>query len=293
MNAPESPSEKPVDAISHRTGPQSYYPSVLTSNWNPQIIPQANSSISDQQNLTHYPHFNPSSASNTHYGYQNLAIGTHQSWYQPYSSYQVAHHYLPWQWPDIHHTSPRAPSLLHSLPSDDPSFEEITRFLQQDCIDPILDSLARMADPLSITASIVSVASAGIKLTAALYTLVDSIRTANSEIELLTIEITVFSCTLDEVQACIERSSTLYSDNLISSLKKLLEACTRLYSDIEKILKTSSGGGSYLSLRNLMWALRREKIRPIRLSLESLKTTLMVMLQTMKLVKVKRKIHKK
>lgn len=164
-------------------------------------------------------------------------------------------------------------------------------FLQQDCIGPILDTLLRMADPLSITASVLTVAGAGIKLTNALNTLVEAVRNANVEIELMTSEITVFSCALDEVHDHMTTSWSLYSTNLMTNLKKLLETCTRVYSEIERILKLGKAGKSYRLTKHLMWALRRERLRPMRLNLESLKTTLMVMLQTMKIVKYKAKIQ--
>ncbi|KAI4262668.1 MAG: hypothetical protein L6R42_002160 [Xanthoria sp. 1 TBL-2021] len=148
-----------------------------------------------------------------------------------------------------------------------------------------------MADPLSIAASVLTVAGAGIKLTTALYTLVDAMRNANVEIELMTSEITVFSCTLDEVHDHMTTSRSLYSTNLMTNLKKLLETCTKVYAEIERILKLGKAGKSYRLTNHLMWALRREKLRPMRLNLESLKTTLMVMLQTMKIVKYKAKIQ--
>lgn len=168
----------------------------------------------------------------------------------------------------------------------------IVDFLDQDFIEPIIDSLSRMADPLSISASIITVAGVGIKLSAALYTLVDCIRSANIEIELVANEISLFSCTLDEIHEHVSSNRSLYSNNLMKNLKKLLETCTQTYAEIERILKLGKKGRSYLMTRNLMWALRREKIRPMRLNLESLKTTLMVMLQTMKLAKSKERISK-
>ncbi|KAL8833627.1 MAG: hypothetical protein Q9176_007895 [Flavoplaca citrina] len=148
-----------------------------------------------------------------------------------------------------------------------------------------------MADPLSIAASVLTVAGAGIKLTTALYTLVDAMRNANVEIDLMTSEITVFSCTLDEVHDHMTTSRSLYTTKLMTNLKKLLETCMRVYSEIERILRLGKAGKSYRLTNHLMWALRREKLRPMRFNLESLKTTLMVMLQTMKIVKYKAKIQ--
>ena len=147
-----------------------------------------------------------------------------------------------------------------------------------------------MTDPLSITASIVTVAGVGIKLTTALYTLVDTIRSANVEIELITNEITLFSCTLDEVHEHINANFSLYSGNLMKNLKRLLDACTKVYLEMESILKVGRSGKTYLVTRSLLWALRREKLRPMCLNLESLKSTLMVMLQTMRLAKYRKKI---
>ncbi|KAL8938553.1 MAG: hypothetical protein Q9211_003158 [Gyalolechia sp. 1 TL-2023] len=148
-----------------------------------------------------------------------------------------------------------------------------------------------MADPLSIAASVLTVAGVGIKLTTTLYTLVDAMRNANVEIELITSEIAVFSSTLDQVHDYMITSRALYSTNLMINLKKLLETCTRVYSEIEKILKLGKTGKSYKLTSHMMWALRREKLRPMRLNLESLKTTLMVMLQKMKIIKYKVKIQ--
>ncbi|KAL8871350.1 MAG: hypothetical protein Q9174_002797 [Haloplaca sp. 1 TL-2023] len=116
-----------------------------------------------------------------------------------------------------------------------------------------------MADPLSITASVLTVAGAGIKLTTALYTLVDTIRNANVEIELMTSEITIFSCTLDEVHDHMTTSRPLYSTNLMTNLKKLLETCTRVYSEIEKILKLGKAGKSYKLTNHLIQKLNQDE----------------------------------
>ncbi|KAL8907068.1 MAG: hypothetical protein Q9171_006015 [Xanthocarpia ochracea] len=255
---------------------QAYQPSAVSSYPGGQLVPQTNV-------LEPYNHF-----------YQPWQNQFPQQPPQYYSSQQPPQSY-PYQnqdqWYNRDFEDSRKNTSAQDFYLSKENVREVVDFLQQDCIEPILDTFLRMADPLSIAASVLTVAGAGIKLTTALYTLVDAMRNANMEIELMTSEITVFSCTLDEVHDHMTTSRSLYSTNLMTNLKKLLETCTRVYSEIERILKLGKAGKSYRLTNHLMWALRREKLRPMRLNLESLKTTLMVMLQTMKIVKYKAKIQ--
>ncbi|KAL9610142.1 MAG: hypothetical protein Q9167_005143 [Letrouitia subvulpina] len=124
-------------------------------------------------------------------GYQHLAVGPYQrDYYSPPVS-RNPHQLPPYQQPEEFYeyfTGSRNNQYFPSqpeVPLGRVSDATIVNFLDQDCIEPIIDLLSRMADPLSITASIITVASVGIKLSTALYTLVDSIRSANIEIELL------------------------------------------------------------------------------------------------------------
>ena len=261
----------------HRPRPgQAYQASAISSYPAGQLVPQTNV-------LAPYHHF-----------YQPWQNQYSQQPPQYYSSQQPPQSY-PYQnqdqWYNQDSDDPRKNTSAQDFYLSKENVREVVDFLQQDCIEPILDTFLRMADPLSIAASVLTVAGAGIKLTTALYTLVDAMRNANVEIELMTSDITVFSCTLDEVHDHMTTSRSLYSTNLMTNLKKLLETCTRVYSEIERILRLGKAGRSYRLTNHLMWALRREKLRPMRLNLESLKTTLMVMLQTMKIVKYKAKIR--
>ena len=117
-----------------------------------------------------------------------------------------------------------------------------------------------MADPLSITASVVTVTAAGFKISTTLYTLVETLRNAKTEVELIANEISVFSQVLE-----------FLGEYLVDTKERLLRK--------GRVVRRS------FSIKNLLWVLRREQLRPMRFDLECLKSTLLLMLQMTKLGK--------
>lgn len=142
-----------------------------------------------------------------------------------------------------------------------------------------------MADPLSITASALTVAAAGYKVATTLFTLVGRFRNSSAEILLIATEISTFFYTFENLHDYLVDVGDIFSEDFVSSMRNVLHMCSQIYADINKIIKNEIAGRHAYSIRNFMWAFHREKLLSMRSNMETAKTTLLVLHNITKLGK--------
>jgi hypothetical protein len=138
-----------------------------------------------------------------------------------------------------------------------------------------------MADPLSVIASVIGVASAGITISTTLHNLVDRFGTAFDDIEVISSDLNGFSIVLREVgnKLNVPNSQRIASDPLIEGLRNLMETCKVLFVDIRRMIGKVYGDKITQFKTKARWIFREAKIRGIKATLECQKTTLNLMLQ--------------
>ncbi|OCK96146.1 uncharacterized protein K441DRAFT_54564 [Cenococcum geophilum 1.58] len=141
-----------------------------------------------------------------------------------------------------------------------------------------------MTDPISVTASIIGITAAGIKLSRELYTICDTIGSSQAQIEDLACDLASFTSIVNELEAIFKSPKPIHSDALKKSLSDVLDKCRSLFQKINRMIgRTESEGESTVRLKTrVAWVFRETKVRPIRASLESTKQTLGLMLHTLK-----------
>jgi len=138
-----------------------------------------------------------------------------------------------------------------------------------------------MSDPLSVIASVISVASAGIAISTTLHNLVDRYGTAFDEIELISSDLNGFSIVLREVgiKLNVPDSQRIASELLIEGLRKLMGTCQVLFIDIQRMIGKVHGHKAAQFKTKVRWIFKEARIRGIKATLECQKTTLNLMLQ--------------
>lgn len=146
----------------------------------------------------------------------------------------------------------------------------------------------RMAG-IEVIASIIGLAGAGIQVSIALFDLADRIGSAGEEVRLVAIELTLFSNVLEAVRVALDDGE---KNNCTPAAYQLIEQvvqhCTTVVEDIRSIassLKREDGNDFFPSLEwtdRVKWTFKKSKIQVKRQTLESCKSTLHLLLTTMR-----------
>ncbi|KAI9892830.1 MAG: hypothetical protein M1814_000989 [Vezdaea aestivalis] len=141
-----------------------------------------------------------------------------------------------------------------------------------------------MAEPLSIVASIVGIGLAATQLSQGIYGLISTMRGAQSEMQTIAIDLTCFSAVVDELAEQLSAPHRIYSNEMAKSLRKVIGCCRDNFKEIKVMVKKEKACRAKKGLQfGFLWIFRGPKMRKITALLNSLKLTLSVFLQTLKL----------
>jgi hypothetical protein len=135
-----------------------------------------------------------------------------------------------------------------------------------------------MADPLSITASIAGVATAGVTISMGLYDLAHKIKNAPKEVSVLAQELSFLSSLLRSMRRMIRDHAHLCKKRLITDTKDILKNIRGVYSDIKKLAMDSSS--SFYRLKLLF---KSSKTKAIMAKVEGFKSTVNLIQNTLQL----------
>lgn len=154
----------------------------------------------------------------------------------------------------------------------------------------IVGSIPKMADPLSIIASMIAVSEAGMKISKSLYYFASALRSSVDDIERLAFEIDTFSSVLDDLRSWLQDNRQVISQSALDTANKLLRRCKKTFADIKKMIGTGADE-NYDPPRfwsRMRFVFQYHRIEPLRASLESCKSTLALQLSTFKLAEFTR-----
>jgi hypothetical protein len=142
-----------------------------------------------------------------------------------------------------------------------------------------------MADPVTIIATIYGVAGAGLKLSVGLYSILDKYDTALDAIENIASDLNFFAIVLEELGDFLNVSAdqSVASDRLIESIEQIMAKCQMLFKEINRMIFRANGDKKSKIGQRIEWFFKEGKVRNVKAVLDSLKATLGVMLQTLKL----------
>ncbi len=145
-----------------------------------------------------------------------------------------------------------------------------------------------MADPVSICASVVAIAGAGIKLSTTLYTYSETAFHADRALKDTARDVSLTSAVLNELGGLLEQDagSRLCSSTALKTAGQAVDDCREVFRSIEgelsKALRKGKDGKVGVSkLQSLKWPFMEPKIRLLRGNLERLKTSLLLMLNVL------------
>ncbi|KAI0108613.1 hypothetical protein GGR51DRAFT_514402 [Nemania sp. FL0031] len=130
-------------------------------------------------------------------------------------------------------------------------------------------------DPLSIIASITGIATAGISLSRALYDAISTLRNAPKEVSQIARGLYELSSTFRELQRVLKEGQDIYRRKLVRRVASAIKRVSRVQREIQGLLHDSG------ALTTLKWIFRKSKTMELLYTIESHKTGIGVILQTM------------
>ena len=142
---------------------------------------------------------------------------------------------------------------------------------------------------IEVIASIIALAGAGVQVSLALFDLADRIGSAGEEVRLVAIELTLFSNVLEAVRAALDdREKNNCTPAAYQLIEQVVQHCATVVNDIKSIASSLNGedrGDIFPSLDwtdRVKWTFKKSKVQLKRQTLESCKSTLHLLLTTMR-----------
>jgi hypothetical protein len=132
---------------------------------------------------------------------------------------------------------------------------------------------------IGLLASVLQVAGAGLKLSQTLYQYADSVASADRRVKDIATEVELTSRIIEELGTLFElqETSQLLSQNALNTANKTVRECSSVFTELEAALKKTKKN----TLGRLMLPFRESKIELLRRHIDTLKSTLQLLLQVL------------
>jgi hypothetical protein len=151
-------------------------------------------------------------------------------------------------------------------------------------------------DPLSLTASIIGVASAGLRLSTSLYRYTETVINADKNIRGIARDLSTTSSMIRELGTLLEQDrGQLRCENALATANEALQGCDEVFKEIQKVLDDNmnleeKGATAMSKLKKLKWPLVEPRIHVLQQRLERLKNTLVLVLSVVNYAKEAREL---
>lgn len=142
-----------------------------------------------------------------------------------------------------------------------------------------------MSKPNIVAASVFGVASAGLRLASSLYDIKIGSEGAQDSIESIASDLNFFAMVLEDLGHVLNApsSQSMVSERLLESIKQIIEKCKILFKDINRMIRKLNGSKLVRLGQGIGWNFQEGRVKTLKATLDSLKSTLGLMLHTLKL----------
>ena len=146
---------------------------------------------------------------------------------------------------------------------------------------------ARLTIRTGIIASIIGVAGAGFRLSLILNAVGSEFAMAPIEIRSISKGVTLFSLMLKQVGSALQTSDSVHTASALETTQEIAEECQAVFNEINGMLdRLQIRDGSLGIQQRFKWCFKKQRVQYLLEQLESLKLSLLVMLQTLQLGKL-------
>ncbi|KAF6223861.1 hypothetical protein HO173_013106 [Letharia columbiana] len=133
--------------------------------------------------------------------------------------------------------------------------------------------------------AVAGVATAGAQLSKSLYDLYTTVRVSRQEIQDVANNVSLLAMVLEELDGVLRDDGLNFKPRLREAAQSIVLRCAGIFKDIQKHTGADLGLKGRKFREKLAWYFKRERVKPLRSSLESLKSTLNILLHVVQLAK--------
>lgn len=133
--------------------------------------------------------------------------------------------------------------------------------------------------------AVAGVAIAGVQLSHFLYDLYSKVRAGREEIQDVANNVSLLAMVLEELDSVLCDDEVHYRPQLREAAQSIALRCASIFKDIQKHTGTDRDLKGEKIFEKVAWYFKRERVKPLRSSLESLKSTLNILLHVVQLAK--------
>ena len=143
-------------------------------------------------------------------------------------------------------------------------------------------------DPISAAASVASLATMGVQISQTIYGLISTFYEAEKEMSHIASDLEPLAMTLNELAMVLRRDHQVYRKSMLGVVDKLQKNCQGLFQGISNYIPSNSQDmrSSKQFQKRIKWYFQRHRVRPLQARLESMKSTLQVVLHVVQLARV-------
>ena len=133
--------------------------------------------------------------------------------------------------------------------------------------------------------AVAGVAIAGVQLSKSLYDLYSAVTSSRKEIQDVANNVSLLAIVLEELEGVLRDDELEYRPQLREAAHSIALRCDSIFKDIRKHTGTDREPRAPRLYEKVAWYFKREQVKPLRSSLESLKSTLNILLHIVQLAK--------
>ena len=143
-------------------------------------------------------------------------------------------------------------------------------------------------DPMSVAASVAGIAVTSVQLSETIYELISTFYDAEKEMSSIANDLSLLAMVLRELEGILQRDSRVYRLRMVRVVKEILENCENIFQSISIFVTESPQNmrSSKQFQRKIRWYFQRHRVRPLQAGLESMKSTLNVLLHVVNMARV-------
>ena len=137
-----------------------------------------------------------------------------------------------------------------------------------------------MADPLSISASVVAVATAAIQLSATVYDFIRKVRNAPREMRQVASSMLMLGEIMKEIAAVLKKGGDVYQKSLVDRVKAIVNMFENVHEEVKQILASRRTSKSRMVYSWVLWPLEARNLAELLGRVEALKSSTQLVLHT-------------
>ena len=143
-------------------------------------------------------------------------------------------------------------------------------------------------DPISVAASVAGIAATSLQLSETIYELISTFYEAEKEMSSIANGLSLLAVVLRELEGILQQDPRMYRRRMVRVVKEILENCENIFQSISGFVTENPQNpwSSKQFQRRIWWYFQLHRVRPLQAGLESMKSTINVLLHVVNLARV-------